>query len=320
MHLTTAVPELNRPPRLSAPLSIAVIAGGLAAVFALDRGTGSTPVQHLYYLPIILAGGTFEAVGGGLAALAAIVLYHVANPHLLTFSYAESDVVQIVLFLLVGLVTAKLTGDANRLRHLAATDDLTGLHNLRSFEARLVGLVREARQHRTPLAMFVLDVDRLKLLNDAHGHLTGADAVRTVGHILAERLPPRAVACRYGGDEFAVVIPGCPPAEARRVADDLRRAVHAIAPALAGRRFAAGTLSLSIGASCGPPDGDGAARGWPLPDTATGEALFREADAALYRAKADGRNRVVVTAHLQPPDRADLPVGSSVRVPDGQVR
>lgn len=292
MHLTTAVPELNRPPRFPAPVSTAAIVGGLVAVFALDRGTGSTPVQHLYYLPIMLAGATFELIGGGLAALAAIVLYHIANPHLLTFSYAESDVVQIVLFLLVGLGTAKLTRDANRLRHLAATDDLTGLHNLRSFEARLVGLVRESREQRTPLAMFVLDVDRLKSLNDVYGHLTGADAVRTVGHILAERLPPRAVACRYGGDEFAVVIPGCPPAEARRVADDVRRAVYAIAPTLAGRAFAAGTLSLSIGASCVPPDGDGASRTWSFPDADTGETLFREADAALYRAKADGRDRV----------------------------
>ncbi len=312
MHLTTTVPEFNRTPLYSARLATAAIVCGLAAVFALDRGTGSTPVQHLYYLPIILAGATFELVGGGLAALAAIVLYHVANPHLLTFAYAESDVVQIVLFLLVGLGTAKLTRDANRLRRLAATDDLTGLHNLRSFEAQLVGLVRESREQRMPIAMLVLDVDRLKSLNDVHGHLTGADAVRTVGRILAERLPPRAVACRYGGDEFAIVIPGCPPTEARRIADEVRRAVHEFAPTLAGRAFAAGTLSLSIGACCAPLDGDGGSHAGALPDADSGEVLFREADGALYRAKAGGRNRVIVCDRERP--------ASSVEVPDPAAR
>ena len=292
MHLTTTVPEFNRTPLYSARLATAAIVCGLAAVFALDRGTGSTPVQHLYYLPIILAGSGRVKISRA--------------------AYAESDVVQIVLFLLVGLGTAKLTRDANRLRRLAATDDLTGLHNLRSFEAQLVGLVRESREQRMPIAMLVLDVDRLKSLNDVHGHLTGADAVRTVGRILAERLPPRAVACRYGGDEFAIVIPGCPPTEARRIADEVRRAVHEFAPTLAGRAFAAGTLSLSIGACCAPLDGDGGSHAGALPDADSGEVLFREADGALYRAKAGGRNRVIVCDRERP--------ASSVEVPDPAAR
>jgi PleD family two-component response regulator len=74
-----------------------------------------------------------------------------------------------------------------------ATDDLTGLHNLRSFELRLRALVREARAGRTPLVLLVLDVDRLKSLNDRYGDLAGAEAVRTVGHIIGEQLPPDAV-------------------------------------------------------------------------------------------------------------------------------
>ena len=82
--------------------------------------------------------------------MSAIVLYHVANPHLLTFRYGEADLVQIALFLAVGTITAKLTQDADRLRRLAMTDDLTGLHNLRSFEARLVTMVRASRASRAP--------------------------------------------------------------------------------------------------------------------------------------------------------------------------
>jgi predicted signal transduction protein with EAL and GGDEF domain len=95
----------------------------------------------------------------------------------------ESDLVQIALFLAVGVVTAKLTRDTNRLRRLAMTDDLTGLHNLRSFEARLATMVRASREMQAPLALLVLDVDRLKSLNDQYGHLTGAEAVRTVGRV-----------------------------------------------------------------------------------------------------------------------------------------
>ena len=229
-----------------------------------------------------------------MAALSAIVLYHAANPHLLTLRYEESDLVQIVLFLAVGVITAKLALDASRLRRLAITDDLTGLHNLRSFEGRLVTMVRASRERQAPLALLVLDVDRLKSLNDQYGHLTGAEAVRAVGRIISQRLPPDAVACRYGGDEFVIAIPRSTPFLVHRVADDLCHAVHDTAPVLSGHEFAAGTLSISVGASCAPLDRDAISRDWSTRDVEAGEALFRAADAALYRAKASGRNQVCV--------------------------
>jgi diguanylate cyclase (GGDEF)-like protein len=136
--------------------------------------------------------------------------------------------------------------------------------------------------------MLVLDVDRLKSLNDRYGHLTGADAVRTVGRILAARVPPEAVACRYGGDEFVIAIPRCASLRANDVADAIRRGVHETAPVLAGLPFPAATLSVSIGLASWP--------GAPAlsTDHDAGEALFRAADAALYRAKACGRNHVCV--------------------------
>jgi len=84
-------------------------------------------------------------------------------------------------FIAVGAISAKLAGVTRRLHQLAMTDDLTGLHNLRSLEARLRHMVRNARATETPLSLLVLDVDRLKSLNDVHGHLAGAEAVRTVG-------------------------------------------------------------------------------------------------------------------------------------------
>jgi diguanylate cyclase (GGDEF)-like protein len=174
------------------------------------------------------------------------------------------------------------------------TDDLTGLHNLRSFEARLEAMVRTCGESRAPLALLVLDVDRLKDLNDRYGHLTGAEAVRTVGHVIAKRLPPEAVACRYGGDEFVVAVPQCPLAQVQRVADDLRRAVHECAPVLSGQAFAAGTLSISVGVAGASFARGTALRVVPSRDVEAGEWLFRAADAALYRAKASGRNQVCV--------------------------
>ena len=268
------------------------VSGALLLVFALDRATGAAPVQHLYYVPIILAGVRFKMRGGVTAALASIVLYHLANPHLLTFRYGEQDLVQVALLVTVGIVTAKLTDDADRLRHLASTDDLTGLHNLRSFEIHLAAMARASRLEQVPMALLVLDVDRLKSLNDQYGHLTGAEGVRTVGHIIGGQLPPGAVACRYGGDEFAIAIPRCTTHEGQRLAEGLCRAVHDSAPVLAGRQFAVGTLTVSVGGTCTVADG-GTLRGSPL-DRDVDDALFRAADAALYRAKASGRNRARV--------------------------
>jgi diguanylate cyclase (GGDEF)-like protein len=295
VRLTSSHDRLGAPVQPSSRLAAgSIVLGCLLLVFALDRATGATPVQHLYYLPIIFAGVRFGMPGGLIAAVSAIALYHVANPHLQTFKYEESDLVQIVLFLATGVVAAKLSADADRLRRLAMTDDLTGLHNLRSFEARLATMVRAAREGRASIALLVLDVDRLKSLNDQYGHLTGAEAVRTVGHVIGEQLPPDAIACRYGGDEFVIAIPQCTPSLVHRVADGLRRAVQANAPVLAGRSFAAGTLTISVGGTCASLDRAGPSYAVSVRDGETGESLFRAADAALYRAKARGRNQVCV--------------------------
>lgn len=296
MRLTSSPSGINRDASaaglLSPGRSVVVVIAALLLVFELDRTTDSAPVQHLYYLPIIFASFSFRTRGGLMAALAAIILYHLANPHLFTFRYEESDLVQIVLFIAVSVVTSKLTHDAHRLRTLAMTDDLTGLHNLRSFEARLATIMRAAHGGGTAVSMFVLDVDRLKALNDKYGHLAGAEAVRTVGHIIAASLPPTAVACRYGGDEFVVVLPFCGASEAQQLADDLRRKVNAAAPVLAGRSFPKGTLSISVGLACRSVDRTAYRSSGP--DYESGEALFRAADVALYLAKEAGRNQLVV--------------------------
>ncbi|HEX6739881.1 MAG TPA: GGDEF domain-containing protein [Vicinamibacteria bacterium] len=281
MRVTTdAVPRVAPAPPPGGRAAF-LIAAALLGVAALDYELASAPVQHLYYLPIIWAAIRFQRRGGLLAAAAAAGLYHLANPGLLQLGHQLGDVLEIALFLAVALVTTRLAEDAERMRLLAHTDDLTGLHNLRSFEAALEGMLAGSG----PLSLLVLDVDRLKALNDAHGHLAGAEAVRAVGQVIAREVPPPAVACRYGGDEFVIALPGHDTEAAAAVAESIRRAVQACAPTLAGRRFPAGALTISAGVASAELGGPGAGAG-------RGQELFHEADRALYRAKDGGRNRV----------------------------
>jgi diguanylate cyclase (GGDEF)-like protein len=299
MRLTRATAWAMTQPKES-PFALAgktaLIAALLAAIFAIDRATDAAPVQHLYYVPIVLAGLWFTLSASLTAAGAAVLLYHFANVHLRTLRYGEADILQIVVFLAVAIVTSRLTGDARRLHALAMTDDLTGLHNLRSFEAQLAALIGAARATGSPVSLLVADVDRLKSLNDRYGHLTGAEAVRTIGQIIGLSVPDDAIACRYGGDEFVIALPACDERRAAEVAERLRRTVQAAAPVLAGVRFPVGALSISVGVACrGESDAS------PIDGHSTaGEALFRAADAALYAAKHGGRNGVAVRP---PPDR-----------------
>jgi diguanylate cyclase (GGDEF)-like protein len=264
----------------------------LVLIFVLDSTTGEAPFQHLYYLPIVWAGVTMSRRAGPIVGAIAVVLYHLANPALLQASYREADIVQISLFLAIGFVTSKLADDRRRLRRLADTDDLTGLYNLRGFNTRLSHAIRLARESRSPIALLVLDVDRLKSINDSHGHSAGADAVRTVGTLLAARLPAGAFACRFGGDEFVVALPGQEAGEASATAGQLRDAVNGEAPSLAGVAYPRGTLSISIGVACAARVDSSTAS--VRSDDEVAEDLFKAADAALYAAKAGGRNQVHV--------------------------
>jgi len=286
MRITSSDILHSGPTSSRRPHYLVLISAALILIALLDRATGDVPFQHLYYLPIILAAQEFGFSGGLLVSSCAVLLYHLANPRLIGLQdFRQGDIVQIILFFTVGLIAAKLVQDANRLRLLSITDDLTGLHNLRSFESRLETLVKNARKDGSVLSILVLDVDRLKSINDQYGHLAGADAVRTVGHVIANHTPDRAVACRYGGDEFVVAIPDCRKDEAREIAERLRLSVSNEQPVLAPRAFPAGTLSISIGTASRFIEKDDA----PLD---IGEQLFKEADHGLYRAKAMGRNGV----------------------------
>ncbi|GLK78753.1 sensor domain-containing diguanylate cyclase [Methylopila turkensis] len=164
------------------------------------------------------------------------------------------------------------------LRSAARTDALTGAANRRRFGERLAHDVAAARAGGGPLALIVLDIDHFKAINDRFGHAVGDDALKAVADRAARALRRDDMLARVGGEEFAALLPQAGRAEAKTVAERLHAAV-------AGTPIVAGAVTLGVTVSLGVAllrDSDGA------PDD-----LFARADAALYAAKASGRNRVV---------------------------
>jgi diguanylate cyclase (GGDEF)-like protein len=188
----------------------------------------------------------------------------------------------------VGIQNARLH---SKTLELAETDSMTGLLTNRAYQERLEGEFRRAQLSKQSLALLIADVDFFKHVNDTYGHPQGDELLRQLGEVIRMHARKIDICCRYGGDEFVVAIPRCTSFRMHRVADDLRRAVTACAPVLAGQQFAAGALSISSGVACASFDHRADV---PRPDVECGELLFRAADSALYRAKAAGRNRVGV--------------------------
>ncbi len=156
---------------------------------------------------------------------------------------------------------------------LAVTDPLTGLYNRRFFSAELAREMSRSTREGKPLSLIVLDVDFLKRHNDAKGHLEGDRVLCQIAEIMSLVVRKGDIASRYGGDEFAVLLPGATEREALQVAERIRSEVES-------RQLAGADLSVSLGLATFPTDAD------------DGEKLMLMADRRLYAAKAQGRNRV----------------------------
>ena len=163
-------------------------------------------------------------------------------------------------------------------QRLAATDPLTGLYNRRSLEQLLDRELDKARRLRYPVGVLVIDVDEFKTVNDTLGHLRGDKALGAVARTLHRALRKIDALARFGGDEFGALLPGCDPPALGSVGEKLRAAVATRRPA--SPRGAPLTVSIGGAAALGT--------------RASASALLETADQALYRAKAAGRNCVVV--------------------------
>lgn len=176
---------------------------------------------------------------------------------------------------------------ANReLQVLAQHDGLTGLGNRRKFQAQIAGEMARSQRHGQPFSVMLCDIDHFKQLNDDLGHDIGDVALRQVAHVLARQARSSDTACRWGGEEFVVLLPQTPLEEALRCAERLRQAVQDLVHE--ATRPLPRRITISIGV---------AAFGLHGSDEA---ALLNAADRALYQAKRQGRNQVCAAAFNPP--------------------
>jgi diguanylate cyclase len=169
------------------------------------------------------------------------------------------------------------------IRAESLTDPLTGLGNRKYFDRSINLAVQNALASGEPLSLLMFDIDHFKSFNDTYGHLTGDQVLRLVATSLKQTIKGQDITARYGGDEFAVLLPNTALRQALTVADHIRRAVMSKELKKKSTGEMLGRVTISIGVSMLKP-GD---------DT---DSLIERADACLYAAKRAGRNRVVCEA------------------------
>jgi diguanylate cyclase (GGDEF)-like protein len=179
-----------------------------------------------------------------------------------------------VFLLVIALVEAW-----NRAHHLSMRDPLTGLFNRRYVDETMGRELPRARRLRQSIGIIVLDLDHFKQLNDTYGHDAGDHVLQRVGELLRTAIRSGDIPCRFGGEEFGVILPGASLDNARHRAEAIRAAFSAMTLEFDGIRLSSLTLSAGV-AALSPHDEDWA-------------RALRLADKALYTAKQAGRNRVI---------------------------
>jgi diguanylate cyclase (GGDEF)-like protein len=201
----------------------------------------------------------------------------------LSFEFFTNRLTYLYVFLATAVVFLGLGYALGRrideLRRLSLTDPLTGLANRRAFQIRLQDEWHRAHRYISPLSLLLIDIDGLKRINDARGHAAGDQVLRTAARAIDAAMRSSDFGARWGGDEFTILAPHTDRAAAQQLAHRLTGRLSEQA------RSDEAAVTLSVGVATTDP------RSEPY---ATVEHLLRDADAALYQAKSDGRNRVKV--------------------------
>jgi diguanylate cyclase (GGDEF)-like protein len=192
----------------------------------------------------------------------------------------------------LAMMAARNDEEVQRLSHAATVDSLTGLFNRPYFDARLHEEVQRAKRTSSSLIALMADIDDFKVINDSHGHQIGDAVLQAVAEILRSAVRVFDVCARYGGDEFAILLPGSDHASAVATAERIRQRVSEWYTRDEALKSLS-RLTMSIGVAVIGPDDEPA-------------DLVRRADECLYRAKADGKN--VVRTSTEPRKIARLPV------------
>ncbi len=191
--------------------------------------------------------------------------------------------------LAVAIDRASLKERAHEFEQLSVTDPLTGLLNRRYIEERVMEEIKRSNRHGFPMSFMMLDVDRFKTYNDQFGHPAGDEALKIVGSVIRDTLRGADVAARFGGEEFSILLPQTTGVEAAAIAERIRANIESA-------HFPHRKVTVSIGiASCSD-------------DLCTAATIVSAADKALYRAKEQGRNKVLVyeNMHLAPAEQQSI--------------
>jgi diguanylate cyclase (GGDEF)-like protein len=238
-----------------------------------DRGIFSCPhiipasQHHTLCMPITNQHETF-----GVLCLSSTKLYQED-----TRGHTERLAVMISEHLSLTLTNLRLR---ERLHEQATRDALTGLYNRRYLEEALEYELQKAIRYQRPIGIIMLDIDYFKQFNDTYGHDGGDELLRAVGNFLQRHTRDTDVACRYGGEEFTLILPEATLEDTQRRAEDLCTGIKDLHVQHNGRML--GTITISLGVAGFPRDGRSVA------------TVLRAADLALLQAKTEGRNRLVI--------------------------
>ena len=247
--------------------------------------------------PIMLKEGVRAVLAAPLLAEGKIVGILYVND----FAPRQFTKRDISLFGLLGSIAANIIDKAQMLEHAmrtSITDELTGLYNHRHFAHQFEVAVKQVERYRRSMALVMIDIDDFKHYNDTQGHPRGNEVLRQVGALLKKNCRDVDIVARYGGEEFAIIMPETSGDEAARVLSRFRKTM-AEYPFKGGRQQPGKAVTLSMGVAT-HPGGPGA------------QKLLDWADAALYEAKRQGKNRIVF--------HADAATGGPDQKPDGLTR
>lgn len=170
---------------------------------------------------------------------------------------------------------------SEQMRELSITDPLTGLYNRRYFDVRVNEEFMRAKRYNLPFSLAIIDIDDFKLFNDTEGHITGDHVLKELAIIMSSTVRANDIVVRYGGEEFAIIMPQTTSAEAYKVAERLRQAVKNLIPPT-WKHFPKHAITVSIGVAMYPESGE------------TISELIKAADKSLYSAKIRGKDQTVV--------------------------
>jgi diguanylate cyclase len=179
-----------------------------------------------------------------------------------------------------------LRRDFEQARTEASVDFLTGVANRKAFESTLAASIREAATLNDPLSLLLIDIDLFKRFNDEFGHLIGDEVLRFTDRKIREMVKGTDFVARFGGEEFAVLLPRTPLAGAAHVAETIRAFFAQATLETKATSKSLGTITVSIGVACHRP-----------PESP--EDFVRRSDEALYFAKKNGKNRLATEAHVE---------------------